>query len=199
MRLSDQLDGQPFTKIFQRFWTNFATKGTALTWEGQPRKKKLSNAKSLGAERLNAFLAMRHSGLLSADERLTAAGHELLRTGKIYTPDSVAFRDLLAFHILTDGRHLDLMFWVDEQNRAINVRDKTSSHSYFTALDKGLVAAGVILARRSDPAKVHFIRDEPKLWNKLGLLVREGKNRYFHKNHGLAFDWRKIVSVLDGR
>jgi hypothetical protein len=147
LRLSDKMDGQPFEKIFQHFWAKFAAKGAALTWEGMPRKKKATDAKSLNAERLNALLAMRHSGLLSADERLTAAGHELLRVGKIYAPGSVAFLDMLAYHILTDGRHLDLIFWVDEQNRAIGARDKSGSGRYLAALDKALVAAGVIAPR----------------------------------------------------
>jgi hypothetical protein len=148
---------------------------------------------------LNALLAMRHSGLLSADQRLPAAGHELLRVGKIYRPDSVAFLDLLANRVLTDGKHLDLMFWVDEQNRAIDASDKKTSDRYFAVLDKALVAAGVIVPRDKDPAKAHFIRDEPKLWNKLRLLARYSPTRYFHEGHGLAFDWRKIVAVLDDR
>lgn len=187
LRLSDQMDGQNFEKIFQRFWTKFATKGTALTWEGKARKKKATDAKSLNAERLNVLLAMRHSGILSADERLTASGHELLRVGKIYSPDSVAFLDRLAYHILTDGHHLDLIFWVDEQNRSIMVRDKGSRGRYFAALDKALVKSGVIAPRKGHAAKTHFIRDEPKLWNKLGLLVRDGNVGYFHKKHGLVF------------
>ena len=130
---------------------------------------------------------------------MTAAGHELLRIGKIYAPGSVAFLDMLAYHILTDGRHLDLIFWVDEQNRSIEASEKRDSDRYLAALDSALVAAGIIAQRADDAAKAHFVRDEPKLWNKLGLLVRGGNTRYFHKNHGLAFDWRKIVSVIDSR
>jgi len=198
LRLSDEMDGQGFDKIFQRFWTGFATKGTALTWEGKTRKAKMPDAKSFGAERLNAQLAMRHSGLLSADGQLTASGHDLLRIGKIYSPDSVAFLEMLTYYILTDGHHLNLIFWIDEQNRAIDVCDKNDRSRYFAALDKALVEIGVI-APRKHHAKTHFIRDEPKLWNKLGLLVRDGNRRYFHKGHGLLFDWRKIISVTNTR
>ena len=204
LRLSDEMDGQDFSKIFQNFWTKFAVKGNALTWEGKTRKtKKKSNSSSLESERLNAKLAMRHSGLLSADERLTASGHELLRVGKIYSPDSSAFMELLAYHILMDGHHLNLIFWIDEQNRSIEVSNKNDRNRYFAALDKALVKSGVIAPRKnpqkSHAAKPHFIRDEPKLWNKLGLLVPSGSRRYFHKGHGLLFDWRKIVSVTSSR
>lgn len=199
LRLADHMDGRPFEEIFGTFWVNFAAKGRALTWEGKRRKKKAKNARSLNAERLNALLAMRHCGLLSADERLTAAGHELLHVGKVYSPDSAAFLEMLAYHILTDGRHLDLIFWVDDQNRAIQARDRQDSDSYLAALDNALVGAGVIAPRAGRVAKPHFIRDEPKLWNKLGLLARDGSTRYFHKNHGFAFDWRKIISVVDSR
>lgn len=199
LRLSDEMDGQDFSKIFQSFWTTFATKGTALTWEGKNRKKKLPNSKSLRAERLNAQLTMRHSGLLSADGRLTASGHELLRVGKIYSPDSSAFMELLAYHILVDGHHLNLIFWVEEQNRAIEAFNKNDRSLYFAALDKALVESGVIAPRKHHTAKEHFVRDEPKLWNKLGILVRAGKGWYFHKGHGLLFDWRKIVSVTNSR
>ena len=199
LRLSDEMDGQDFSRIFQKFWNEFAAKGNALTWEGTARKTRRSNSKSLNSERLNAKLAMRHSGLLSADGRLTASGHELLRVGKIYSPDSSAFMELLAYHILMDGHHLNLIFWIDEQNRSIEASNKSNRNLYFAALDKALVKSGVIATRKSHTAKLHFIRDEPKLWNKLGLLVPSGSRRYFHKGHGLLFDWRKIISVTSSR
>ena len=193
------MDGQDFSKIFQNFWAKFAAKGNALTWEGTARKTRRSDSRSLRAECLNAKLAMRHSGLLSADGRLTASGHELLRVGKIYSPNSSAFMELLAYHILMDGHHLNLIFWIEEQNRSIKVSNKNDRNRYFNALDKALVKSGVIAPRKSHAAKPHFIRDEPKLWNKLGLLVRADSRRYFHKGHGLLFDWRKIVSVTSSR
>ena len=199
IRLSDEMDDQDFSRIFQNFWNEFAAKGRALTWEGTARKKRKPDPKSLNSECLNAKLAMRHSGLLSADGRLTASGHELLRVGKIYSPNSSAFMELLAYHILMDGHHLNLIFWIEEQNRSIEISDKNERNRYFTVLDKALVESGVIAPRKRHPAKMHFIRDEPKLWNKLGLLVRAGSRKYFHKGHGLLFDWRKIVSVTNSR
>jgi hypothetical protein len=106
---------------------------------------------------------------------------------------------MLAYQILTFGRHLDLIFWVDEQNRRIPAKNKSASGPYHVALDNALVEAGVIAQRPSLAAKPHFIRDEPKLWNKLRLLVRDGVRSYFHRNYGFVFDWRKIVSIIDNK
>lgn len=198
--LIDRMDGREnFETIFESFWADFAVKGKALTWEGGTRKKKERNAKSKNAERLNAAMAMRHAGLLSSDHRLTEAGYRLLNIGKIYSPDSIAFLDFLTYCILSYGRHLDLIFWVDEQNRTIGLEDKGDRQDYLAALDNSLVKLGVIRRRENDSGKMHFIRDEPKLWNKLGLLVQTERKHYFHRQLGFIFDWRKIISVIDNQ
>lgn len=196
LRLSDHRSGKVFDDVFLRFWKQYSVKGRARTWEGKQRKKKEVNAPSYNAERLNAWLAMRHCGMLSVDSNLTALGHEVLRLGKIYGPDSTAFSDVISRLVLIEGSHLELIFWVEEQNRLLRSSEKTTSDAYFGALDKALVKSGVIAPRDKGAAKAHFLRDEPKLWNKLGILVRDGNVRYFHKGLGLAFDWRRIISVL---
>ena len=197
LRIVDQRDEHDFEKCFQRFWNRFAVTGRARTWEGKPRKQKAKEAQSMTSERLNTRLSMWHSGLLSVDGRLTVAGHNLLRTGKIYSPDSIAFLDKLAYHVLIDGNHLELILWINEQNRRIGIHNIDDRNRYFSALDETLVDVGVIATRKPKPAKAHFIRDEPKLWNKLGLLERHGNGRYFHEKHGLVFSWRKILSIID--
>lgn len=197
LRIIDLSSMPSFDTNFGKFWKEFATKGKARTWEGAARKKKKMNAPSQTAERLNVFLAMRHAGLVGPDGRLTSAGLELLRVGKVYGPDSIAFIDLLARLILIEGRHLDLIFWVEERTRLIQSNDKQSSNDYVSALDKELVESGVIPPRKSEAKKAHFIRDEPKLWNKLGLLKRDGSTKYFHDGYGFVFDWRKIISVIE--
>ncbi|MCW5725611.1 MAG: hypothetical protein KIS81_11745 [Maricaulaceae bacterium] len=199
LRISDISDGQPFEAVFAKFWKQFAATGKARTWEGTGRKKKKLSSPSQTAERLNAFLAVRHAGLLSSDGRLTSAGLELLQVGKVYGPDSVAFIDLLAHSILVDGRHLDLIFWVEERTRSIDPTEKNSANEYLSALDKQLVDRGVIPPRKAGAKKPHFIRDEPKLWNKLGLLKHDGATQYFHAGHGFVFDWRRIIAVIEGR
>jgi hypothetical protein len=197
MRIIDMRTTPSFDAGFDQFWRKFATKGKARTWEGAARKKKAISAPSQAAERLNAFLAMRHTGLLGPDGRLTSSGLELLTVGKVYGPDSVAFIDLLARLILIEGRHLDLIFWVEERTRLIQSSDKQSSNDYVSALDEELVNGGVISPRKPGAKKAHFIRDEPKLWNKLGLLKRDGGTKYFHNGYGFIFDWRKIISVIE--
>ena len=181
-------------KAFDVFWRRLATTGRARTWEGNVRKKKFGAPDS--SEKLNARLAMRHAGLVDNHGDMTAAGYGLLNTGRIYGADSVAFMEELARQVLIAGRHLDLMFWVDEKTRSIPRNQRGTAPKYYRALDLQLARDGVISAPSPAAAKQHFIRDEPKLWNKLGLLVKANSSQYFHHGHGLAFDWRKIISVL---
>ncbi len=197
LRLTDSKPKRSsFDDVFRNFWTAFAVKGKAQTWEGRRRKKKRKNAQSYVSERLNARLTMRHAGMISSEDDLTGMGHELLRVGKVYGPTSSAFSDSIARLVLLEGGHLELIFWVEEQHRFLSDADRHGSDAYFQALDRALIKAGVIAPLPAGAAKAHFLRDEPKLWNKLGLLHPVGKSRYFHQGLGLAFDWRKIVSIL---
>jgi hypothetical protein len=199
MRIIDADPYSSFAISYDCFWENFAAKGKARTWEGEARKRKNLHAISKGAERLNARLAMRQTGLLGPNHRLTSLGLELLRVGKIYGADSIPFLNLLARFILIEGRHLDLIFWIEERGRLIEQNLKNTSRQYFSALDEQLIAGGVIAPREPDVAKIHYIRDEPKLWNKLGLLKNSGSAKYFHNGIGFVFDWRKIISVVGSR
>ncbi|MFN8891528.1 MAG: hypothetical protein ACK530_01965 [Alphaproteobacteria bacterium] len=196
MRIIDVRSQSSFDTNYDNFWKNFAVKGKARTWEGTSRKSKAPNAPSKSAERLNAFLAMRHTGIVGPDGLLTSAGLELLRVGKVYGADSIAFISLLARLILIEGRHLDLIFWMEERGRLIKYSQKNTSGDYISALDEELVVGGLISPRKLGAKKINFIRDEPKLWNKLGLLKRDGTTRYFHEGIGFIFDWRKIISIV---
>jgi hypothetical protein len=146
---------------------------------------------------MNAWLALRGTGLIDSQGKVTGEGYELLRVGKVYGPDSAAFLDLLAHQVLTGGRHLDLILWVEDQQRFISQGKKRNADTFYQALDRRLAREGIIAPLPKTPAKLHFLRDEPKLWNKLGLLVHSGKERYFHERHGLVFDWRRIISILE--
>lgn len=183
-------------KAFNVFWKKFTTTGQARTWEGNPRKKK-SGAPD-PSERLNIELAMKHAGLVDSQGQMTAAGYGLLNTGRIYGADSVVFLEDLARQVLITGRHLDLIFWVDEKARLIPLKNKRTAPKFYRALDLQLAKDGIISAPSPKAAKQYFIRDEPKLWNKLGLLVQSNSHQYFHPEYGLAFDWRKIISILGG-
>ena len=120
--------------------------------------------------------------------------YQLLRLGKIYGADSVAFRRYLRSQILDDGRHLELMFWIEEQQRLIPKEKKTSAAEFGRALNAALHQAGVI-PNVPQGAKTSFLRDEPKLWNKLRLLVPY-RGGYFHPKEGYIFNWREIIAML---
>ncbi len=183
-------------KAFNMFWKRFSTKGRARTWEGTSRKKKSGTPDP--SERLNTELAMKHAGLVDSQGQMTAAGYGLLNTGRIYGADSVVFQEGLARQVLITGRHLDLIFWVDEKSRLIPLKNKRTAPKFYRALDLQLAKDGIIYAPSPGAAKQYFLRDEPKLWNKLGLLVPANSHQYFHPEYGLAFDWRKIISILGG-
>lgn len=183
-----------FDDAFRYFWDNYMTKGRALTWEGINRKAKQPNAPSYNAERLNDYYSLRHSGLINPDGSLTESGYQLLRLGKIYGASSVAFEKYLASQILDAGRHLELIFWVDEQQRLISRDAKGSAQEFNRELNIALENAHVI-PTAPQGAKTAFLRDEMKLWNKLKLLVPYSRNSYFHPNEGLVFNWRNIVDT----
>lgn len=199
LSLIDKKEGEGFGSVFAHFWQDIVIGGRAKTWEGKPRNIRGSDVWRVKAESTNASLSLRHAGLLSSDHALTEMGHALLRAAKIYSADSTLFLDMLAYCVLVEGRHLNLIFWVDEQSRNIGSEDKGERKQYLRALDHRLVEAGAIRPRPERPRKQTFLRDEPKLWNKLGLLVGNGRNGYFHKGTGLVFNWRKVVSIVDSR
>ncbi len=195
--LADRSIKSSFDPIFKRFWLQYAAKGKAQTWEGLKRKAKATAAPSFNGEKANAWLALRHIGLLDSAARLTSFGYEAMRVGRVYGANSSAFLELLAHQVLTEGQHLELMFWIERKQRGIPAAEKQIATTFYKALDTALVKDGIIPPRPRVSAKPTFLRDEPKLWNKLGLLVREGKDRYFHPGHGFAFDWRKIISAVE--
>jgi hypothetical protein len=195
LRIIDAGKAVGFDKSFRKFWTRFIVPGKARTWEGVARKK--APKAKITPEQRNAFYAMRHCGLIDNDGRITLAGLELLQVGKVYGPASVAFVTLLANRVLVDGRHLDLILWMEKQSASLAQKSKKTSDRYLSALDKTLVDEGIIPPRTKGASKAHFIRDEPKLWNKLGLLNKKNDVQYFHPDIGYQFDWRRIISSIE--
>lgn len=195
LRVIDSRSRPDFTAAFGSYWKSDVIGKKARTWEGALRRKK-AKAKITPEER-NAFYALRHTGLINPQGQITLSGLELLHVGKIYGPDSVAFLTLLARRVLVDGQHLEMILWVEKESSALAVSEKSNSGDYLTALDDRLVAEGVIPPRPKAARKAHFIRDEPKPWNKLGLLQKYSSSDYFHPGQGYKFDWRKIISVIE--
>lgn len=185
-----------FNSAFSWFWRSKLRKGRARLWEGTYRRAK-RNDNSLNSERANVSLSMRHIGLVDSGGHITEAGYELLRHGRIYGADSLSFKMLLGSQILRVGRHLDLIFWVEEQQRAMQPASKASAQVFYSALDSTLQAAGIIRQAPQGTPKPTFLRDEQKLWNKLGLLVTINGSGYFHRGRGLLFDWRAIMAMAN--
>lgn len=189
--------GQSFDAAFTRFWRMKRAKGRARTWEGVNRKPNALGTPFAKSERINSELSLRHAGLIDSAGRLTEGGIDIVRVGKVYGPDSVAFRYRLGYQVLSIGRHLDLLFWVNEAQSQLTPRQRSTSPKFFKALDSRLVSEGIIGPVRRGQAKPNFLRDEPKLWNKLGLLSHASGNQYFFKGEGFRFDWRTIVDMAN--
>lgn len=195
--LSNMDKGQcVFNIAHEKYWTKTRTTGKALNWEGGRRKKPALD-KSHASERANDSLSLRHLGLIDSSSQITADGYDLLRIGKVYGPESQAFLAKLAQRILLDGRHLELIFWVDDKQKQLAPSEKEDHDAFRANLDRELEVAGIIPHLPVASGKTTFLRDEPKLWNKLGLLMTSGpsKRKYFYRGEGYRFDWRKIVSV----
>lgn len=181
--------------IFPQFWNMLVSK-ECFDFEGKVRN--VSSEKSRQSSKQNYRIPLVQLGLCTNLEcRLTNLGFKLLSIGLRYGSQSQIFRDSLAYLILTDGKHLDLINFINKFQQVHPVPSK--SDDYRLALEASLTDNGLIGKRKptaiTTNAKVSYIRDEFKLWNKLGLLeTRSGK--YFFPNVGLRFDWERITSVL---
>ena len=194
LRAMDQ--GKSYDQAFEWFWTNKREKGKAHTWEHALRSSG-RGAEFRKAEAINTRLSLRHCGLINADGTLTEAALALLQTGKVYGAASRAFLDRLARAVLLVGRHLELIFWIEEVQARLSTSALANSTEFYKAIDNELKAMGILATPSSGSGKQSFLRDEPKLWNKLGIMRKISVSRYFHPGRGLVFDWRAIISIID--
>lgn len=186
--------GSTYDEAFEWYWAKLRAKGKARTWEDKHRSKGGGHAYRK-SEAINTRLSLRHCGLMNSDGTLTEAALAIVQTGKVYGPESRTFIERLARSVLLDGRHLELIFWIEEVQLGLSSSDLAEASRYYQAIDAELLTRG-ILAAPPPGSKSSFFRDEPKLWNKLGLLRQVSTSRYFHPGRGLVFDWRAIVSVV---
>jgi hypothetical protein len=184
-----------FDAAFKDFW-RLRSRGKTKTWEGEPRKPTRS-PKYRKSERINTMLSLRHLQLIDSKGHLTQAGYDLLRHGTVYGPESMSFKLLLGHQILTVGRHIELILWVEDVQRELPQKRKATSQGFLSALDEELEKAGVISSAPKGKAKKTFLRDEPKLWNKLGLLKISGDRSYFFRGEGFRFDWRACIEMVN--
>lgn len=191
-------DGDIYTDhIYPQFY-DMMVAGKTKQWDGSPRKKSGSIA-SRKAEKQNYKIPLVQLELWSRSEgRLSELGFELLSCGKKYGPNSKKFIDKLTYLILVNGRHLDLINMVDKFQKIIPVAIDSKSHAQ--NLEQFLTDNGCIGKRKPSAvksgAKNSYVRDEMKLWNKLGLLYKRSSTEYFFPNEGYKFNWERITDVL---
>ena len=197
--LYSENSGDIYTQYIYPEFYNMMVSGKTKQWDGTPRKKTASAA-SMKSEKQNYNIPLVQLDLWSRGEgRLTQAGYELLEIGKMYGPDSKKFLDRLGYLILVDGKHLELINSVNTFQKS-SASIPTKSSDYVVELEKYLTDNGSIGKRKPTAVttgkKISYIRDEPKLWNKLGLVELKSKSSYFFPNEGYHFDWERITDIL---
>ena len=133
--------------------------------------------------------------------KLTLKGEKLLAVGDFYGVDSKEYFDSLSKLILIDGKHLDLIRIVVEFQKENEACLPSGSAEYLLLLDDYLTRNGYIGTRKPSAiktgAKKTYVRDEPKLWNKLGYVKnKEGLSKYYTPYKGIIFNWDVINEVL---
>lgn len=184
--------------IFPDFW-DVLSNGKMLNWEGINRKPASNNSKTQLKQ--NYKIPLNQLELWNpATGKLTSLGLKLLQIGKMYGANSQSFLSALTYLILIDGKHLELIKKVDDYQNNNAVPNK--SDDFLIALENNLQSSGHIgprkpSARKSNgTSKPSYIRDEPKIWNKLGILKLKGKSQYFFPTEGYHFNWHGITDAL---
>lgn len=190
--------GDIYTDYIYPAFYKMMVDGKTRQWDGMPRSKNSSDA-SMKSEKQNCKIPLVQPELWSREEcRLTDLGYELLEIGKKFGPDSKRFMDRLTYLILVNGRHLDLINIVEKFQKAQEVA--ATSGMYTVALETYLSQNGCIGKRKPTAvktgAKNSYMRDEMKLWNKLGLLYPYSGRSYFFPGKGYQFNWKRITDVL---
>lgn len=87
---------------------------------------------------------------------------------------------------------------VDKFQKATEIASSSKEHAL--DLERFLSDNGCIGKRKPTAiktgAKSSYMRDEMKLWNKLGLLYTYNPTSYFFPGVGYKFNWEKITEVL---
>lgn len=193
----NEYEGNIYTeKIYPEFYERLVTEKTK-GWDGNPRKKTRS-PKSCTAEKQNYKIPLSQLELWN-EGHLTNLGFKMLEIGKKYGPNSDAFLNALAYLILVNGKHLELIKIFEEyQSKSVVLPE--DSKNFLLGVETFLTSEGKIGTRKptavTTAAKVTYIRDEPKLWNKFQIMNLAKKNSYFFKGEGYKFDWHKISDLL---
>lgn len=203
LRLSkeyDDLDGDIYTqKVYPIFYDLMINQKTKQ-WDGSPRKKNYSLA-SFKAEKQNYKIPMCQLGLWdTATGHITPKGNGLLDIIDRYGDGSGQYLDYLSKLLLIEGKHLDLIKDVDDFQHNCSELMPENSSDYFLIFDNYMEEKGSIGTRKPSAVttggKHSYIRDEPKLWNKLGLIISSGKGRYYWPFVGIKINWPRINEIL---
>jgi hypothetical protein len=142
----------------------------------------------------NCFPFIKGCHLWDEQMYLTEIGFDLHKCGKIYTPFSQPFIDMVAKITLIEGKHLNLIHDVERITRNKNfATEEEASTEIANEFDRN----GWY---RRNPGRivtdnVGFLKYEKILWNHLGLLKKEG-NSVYSATHGYNFDWEEITRVI---
>ena len=183
--------------VWPEFW-KIIQRGKARDWEGVTRNIKSAEK----SHKQNYKIPLFGLGLIeSSSGELSNFGYDLHKIGKLYGPESMYFKDALAKRLLVEGKHLELIqLFIEFQDSCEEAYLSTSSNC-FKAFENFLDLRGLIPkrkpGRRTTGKKNAFIRDEPKLWNKLGLLQFHG-SQYFKADKGVKFNLNKLIKLCVG-
>jgi len=180
------------------FW-NLMVNGQTKNWEGAPREK-TDNDTNRKSEKQNYKIPLFQLGLIEQSEgRLTVEGYKLISIGKIFGLNSSMYIDYLTKLVLIEGKHLILIQDLENFKNQAPSSSLDNQEQFRIDFELYLESNNSIGTRKPGRTttgnKVSYIRDEFKLWNKLGLIKSTGM-RYFVPGRGVEFNWSRITDML---
>lgn len=196
----DNESGDIYTNFVYPEFFNMMVEGKTQKWDGKPRVKSYTTS-SYKAEKQNYKIPMCQLGFWDADTgHITDKGLTLLDVIKTYGSDSREYFDCLAKIILIDGKHLDLVKDLEEFQKDNPAIIPETSSEFFVLFDEYMISKNSMGTRKptavTTGAKNAYVRDEPKLWNKLGIIKMQSAARYFKPFAGIEFNWERINEIL---
>ncbi len=203
LELSDKYDeneGDIYTQyVYPEFFDMMINQQTKQ-WDGTPRKKNYSEA-SFKSEKQNYKIPMCQLGLWDAPTgHIMPKGRALLEVVRKNGEESNIYLSYLSKLLLLDGKHLDLIKDLDDFQKKCPEIIPEASAEFFVLFDSYMEEKNSIGTRKPSAvrtgAKKAYVRDEPKLWNKLGIIIPSGKGRYYWPFKGIKFNWPRINEIL---
>ena len=180
------------------FWGLMVNRQTK-NWEGTPREK-TDNDTNRRSEKQNYKIPLFQLGLIEQSEgRLTVEGYKLISIGKIFGLNSSIYIDYLTKLVLIEGKHLILIQDLENFKNQASATSLDNQEQFRIDFELYLETNNSIGTRKPGRTttgnKVSYIRDEFKLWNKLGLIKSTGM-RYYVSGRGVEFNWSRITEIL---